>query len=171
MATKTTTDKRRGKIVEALEAKGIDPTEEAIEGVRQEMVGRNILYSTAVNRWLKKTEQDTPKKRGTTRSQTYGQSAGQNTAGKLDAIARDMADGMKRVVGAKAVSYLFEDLQRGDLGEFFDEALEDGFSAFQQTLEADFLAIESAESEPYCLPASASTSSTTAVSVTPDPER
>lgn len=95
------------------------------------------------------TRQSSPKNnRNTERA-----SSGANTIqGKLDKVSREMANSMKKAVGAQALNYLLEDLSHGDLGDFFDEQFDAAFENFTHTIDAETIAIESGEREAFLLP-------------------
>ena len=86
------------------------------------------------------------------RSRTTGQSGAAQINVQIDDAAEKLARAVKNQIGAKALQILQQDLQNGDLGDFFAQGFEECLESMTGTLEAEYYAIQAAEEDPKLLP-------------------
>jgi hypothetical protein len=86
------------------------------------------------------------------RSQSSGKSGAAKINNQIDDAAQRLADAMKKQIGAKALNILQNDLQNGDLGDFFTQGFEQCLDSMTDTIEAEYFAIEEGNSDPKSLP-------------------
>ena len=150
MATISAT--RKEEFIAALQKHGVQPTEQAIAGIIEIMKGdQRISVNTAAKRYAETVGVN---HQAQTRTQSRATQGANIQSQSLDNAARNLATRMKQYVGAKAVDYLMEDLAAGDLGEYFDQTLDEAFGTFGAVLDAEYVAIAGGESSPLALPQS-----------------
>lgn len=142
---------KQQEFIAALQKNGVQPTEQAIAQLIEIMKSdQRLSVATAAKRLSEQI--------GVTHEQSHVQnraSQGANIQSQsLDNAARGLATKMKKVLGAKAINYLMEDLAAGDLGEFFEESLDQAFGTFGAILDAEYSAIAGGEPSPLALPQS-----------------
>lgn len=148
----TISEAKRAQITDALVKCGVQPNETAIAAIIELMKndGR-ISVATACKRY---SESVGVNHQTQTRNQSRATQGASIQSQALDGAARALASKMKRVVGARAIDYLLEDLAAGDLGEYFDQGLEEAFGTFNDVLDAQYVAIAGGEPSPLSLPPS-----------------
>lgn len=144
-------ERKKTEITDALVKCGVQPNETAIAGIIEIMKNdQRISVNTAAKRY---SESVGVNHQTQTRNQSRATQGASIQSQALDGAARALASKMKRVVGARAIDYLLEDLAAGDLGEYFDDSLSEAFGTFGAVLDAEYVAIAGGEPSPLSLPA------------------
>ena len=158
--TVATENGRRAKIVDALRAKGFDPTEENIAGVASQMEGRNIKYVTAVDRWANKSGaaanvNSCPKTANRTRtSATQAQNRIQE---KIDNARNAVRLSTKTQIIAGGIGDALQDIAEGNFDDV-ETGVIDALDSFTQGWENKRTNLIEAEvkDDPFLLPSASS---------------
>lgn len=144
-------ESRKATITESLISHGVEPNEQAIATVVELMTKNSQL---GIKGACKKIAQAQGQNHATNRTQAKAAQGAGTQINALDGMARKMADGMKKVVGAKAINYLVEDISTGDFGDFFEAQLNEAFGVFDATLNAEYELIAGTNTTPLLLESS-----------------